>query len=309
MSLNEENGASSTVFDAGLELIKADFHLHTQKDKEFSYTGEQNDFVKSYIDALKQANIGVGVLTNHNKFDKDEYKAIKKRANREGIFILPGVELTVKEGANGVHTLIVFNPDEWLENGNNYIQTFLTTAFATVSNPENRNTKCTYDLKNVLEKLEEYGRDYFVIFAHVDQNSGLFKECSGGLLESLSGIAPFKKRVLGLQKAHSRDSLAQFERLFGYIPALVEGSDPKSISEIGKGTHEVYLKIGEFSYSAIKFALQDHKNRVFNAPIEIKHGYIESISFQGGKFDGQTIRFSPELNTLLEYVEVVNHQF
>lgn len=69
MSLNEENGASSTVFDAGLELIKADFHLHTQKDKEFSYTGEQNDFVKSYIDALKQANIGVGVLTNHNKFD------------------------------------------------------------------------------------------------------------------------------------------------------------------------------------------------------------------------------------------------
>ena len=45
MSLNEENGASSTVFDAGLELIKADFHLHTQKDKEFSYTGEQNDFV------------------------------------------------------------------------------------------------------------------------------------------------------------------------------------------------------------------------------------------------------------------------
>lgn len=77
MNLNEENGARSTVFDAGLELIKADFHLHTQKDKEFSYTGEQNDFVKSYIDALKQDNIGVGVLTNHNKFDKDEYKAIK----------------------------------------------------------------------------------------------------------------------------------------------------------------------------------------------------------------------------------------
>ena len=62
MNLNEENGARSTVFDAGLELIKADFHLHTQKDKEFSYTGEQNDFVKSYIDALKQDNIGVGVL-------------------------------------------------------------------------------------------------------------------------------------------------------------------------------------------------------------------------------------------------------
>ena len=121
------------MFESGLEFLRADFHLHTQKDKEFSYSGEPNEFVKSYISALKQANISVGVITNHNKFDKDEYKALKRAASKEKIFILPGVELTVKEGANGIHTLIVFNPDEWLENGNNHIQTFLTAAFATIS--------------------------------------------------------------------------------------------------------------------------------------------------------------------------------
>ena len=48
--------------------------------------------------------------------------------------------------------------------------------------------------------MKNMAGDYFVIFAHVDQNSGLFEECSGGLLESLSGIAPFKKRVLGFRK-------------------------------------------------------------------------------------------------------------
>lgn len=297
--MNEKSGGMNSRFNTGLELIKADFHLHTRKDKEFSYAGADNDYVRSYVEALKQENVGVGVLTNHNKFDEGEYKAIKKRAKKEGIFILPGVELTVKEGANGVHTLIVFNPDEWLENGNNHIQTFLTTAFATIPDFENRNTKCTYDLKDVLRTLDTYGRDYFVIFAHVDQKSGLFEECSGGLLKSLAGIAQFEKRVLGLQKAHSQNNLTQFEQCFGYIPALVEGSDPKSISEIGKGTHEIFLKIGELSYSAVKFALQDHNDRVFKAPIKIKHGYIESISFQGGKFDGQTIRFSPGLNTLI----------
>lgn len=58
--------------------------------------------------------------------------------------------MTVKEGANGIHTLIVFNPEEWLENGNNHIQTFLTAAFATISNPENRNTKSIFDLKMYL---------------------------------------------------------------------------------------------------------------------------------------------------------------
>lgn len=287
------------MFESGLEFVRADFHLHTQKDKEFSYSGEKNDFVKSYITALKQANISVGVITNHNKFDKDEYKALKKVAGKEDIFILPGVELTVKEGSNGIHTLIIFNPDEWLENGNNHIQTFLTAAFATISNPENRNTKCCYDLKNTLEKLEEYGRDYFVIFAHVDQNSGLFSECGGGLLESLSGLAPFRKRVLGLQKLRTRDSIDKFMRCFEYVPALIEGSDPKSLKDIGKGDKQTYLKIGEYSYSPIKFALQDYKNRVSESLPEQKHGYIESICFQGGKFDGQTIKFSPELNSLI----------
>lgn len=88
-------------------------------------------------------------------------------------------------------------------------------------------------------------------------------------------------------------------RCFEYVPAFVEGSDPKSLKDIGKGEKQTYLKIGEYSYSAVKFALQDYKNRVAELSPEPKHGYIESISFQGGKFDGQIIRFSPELNTLI----------
>ena len=288
-----------SMFETGLQYVRADFHLHTCKDKEFIYDGEQNSFVNDYISALKAANINVGVITNHNKFDKEEYKAIRKAAKKQDILILPGVELTIKEGANGIHTLIVFNPDEWLEDGNNHIQTFLTAAFATIPNPENRNTKSVYDLKSAFEQLEAYGREYFIIFAHVDQNSGLFYECKGGLLESLAGLAPFRARVLGLQKSRTYDHLTQFERCCGYLPALVEGSDPKSIADIGKGEKCTYLKIGEYTYSSIKFALQDHKDRVDETVPDIKHGYIESISFQGGKFDGQTILFSRELNTLI----------
>lgn len=287
------------MFETGLQYVRADFHLHTCKDKEFVYSGEQNSFINDYVSALKEANINVGVITNHNKFDREEYKAIRKAAKKQDIFILPGVELTIKEGANGIHTLIVFNPDEWFESGNNHIQTFLTAAFATIPNPENRNTKSVYDLKNVFEQLDAYGRDYFIIFAHVDQNSGLFSECKGGLLESLAGFVPFRNRVLGLQKSRTHDNLTQFKRYCGYLPALVEGSDPKSITDIGKGDKCTYLKIGEYSYDAIKFALQDHKDRVSENVPDSKHGFIESISFQGGKFDGQTIIFSRDLNTLI----------
>lgn len=287
------------MFESGLQYVRADFHLHTLKDKEFTYSGESTSFVGDYVSALKNASINVGIITNHNKFDIEEYKAIRKAAKKQDIFILPGVELTVKEGANGIHTLIVFNPEEWLENGNNHIQTFLTAAFATISNPENRNTKSIFDLKNVFDQLDAYGRDYFIVFAHVDQNSGLFSECRGGLLESLAGFAPFRHRVLGLQKSRTRDNLGKFEKCCGYLPALVEGSDPKSISDIGKGDRCTYLKIGEYSYAAIKFALQDYRDRVSESVPDNKHGFIESISFQGGKFDGQTIMLSRELNTLI----------
>lgn len=53
------------MFEAGLTYVRADFHLHTRKDKEFSFAGEDNSFVKEYVSALKNANISVGVITNH----------------------------------------------------------------------------------------------------------------------------------------------------------------------------------------------------------------------------------------------------
>ncbi|MBR1752155.1 MAG: AAA family ATPase [Ruminococcus sp.] len=287
------------MFENGVEYIRADFHLHTRKDKEFKYTGEENDFVKLYVQGLIDAGISIGVITNHNKFDENEYKAIRKSAKKQNILILPGVELSVKEGANGIHTLIIFNPDEWIQNGDNHIQSFLASAFAGISNPENRNTRCNYDLRTMFERLDAYGKDYFIVFAHVDQGNGLFEECKGGMLESIAETASFQKRVLGLQKSRTYSNLDKFKEYFGYLPALVEGSDPKSITQIGKGDKASFLKIGEFSYSAVKFTLQDHSNRVFESKPSNNHGFIDSISFQGGRFDGQTIHFSSSLNTLI----------
>ena len=287
------------MFENGMEYIRADFHLHTRKDKEFKYSGEDTEFIKNYVQGLVEANIGIGVITNHNKFDVDEYKAIKKAARKENILILPGVELSVKEGANGIHTLIVFNPEDWLNGEDNHILTFLTAAFAGISNPENRNTRCKYDLGNMFERLEGYGKDYFVIFAHIDQDNGLFKECKGGLLQSLSEITSFRNRVIGLQKSRTYSNLDKFKESFKYVPALVEGSDPKSIPEIGKGEKATFLKIGELTYATVKFALINHNNRLVENRPTYNHGFIDSISFQGGKFDGQAIRFSSSLNALI----------
>ncbi|NBL00094.1 MAG: hypothetical protein EOM50_19215, partial [Erysipelotrichia bacterium] len=286
------------MFENGCEWVRCDFHLHTQKDKEFKYFGEENSFVGDYVDALYNSGIKVGVITNHNKFDLAEYKAIKKSAKKKDVFILPGVELSLKDGKNGVHTLIIFNPDDWIKNNENHIDRFLTAAFQGIDNRENENTCCNLDLNNLFVELEKLNKDYFIVFAHIEKRSGLISEYGGGRLSALAQNHEFKKRVLGLQQLRTFDNIKKIKDWFGYEKAFVEGSDPKSIEEIRKGKTS-FIKIGEYSFAAIKFALQDYESRLLNALPTCNHGYIKSASFKGGKLDSVKIPFSNGLNSLI----------
>ena len=45
-----------------------------------------------------------------------EFKALRKTAKNQDIFLIPGVEISVNDGANGIHTLVAFS-EQWLKNG------------------------------------------------------------------------------------------------------------------------------------------------------------------------------------------------
>lgn len=286
------------MFEYGSEWVRSDFHLHTRKDKEFKYIGEENSFVKKYVEELEKKEIKVGVITNHNKFDCGEYKALRKEAKRKDIFLLPGVELSVKDGKNGIHTLIVFNPEEWLEQDENYIEKFLISSFQGIKNFENENTCCNFDLNTLLSELEKLNKEYFLIFAHAEQKNGIINELGGDRLKKLANKKLFKKRVLALQKISNENNINKVKQCFGREIAKVEGSDPKNLEDVGRGK-KCYLKIGEYSYNVIKYALLDFENRVSKDKVTKKHGYIESVYLKGGKLDEVKINFSNELNTII----------
>lgn len=285
------------MFKNGARILRADFHLHTIKDKEFKYNNDSNDFVREYVQELKKENISIGAITNHNKFDNGEFKALRKQAKREGILLLPGVELSVKEGANGIHTLIIFS-DTWLANGENNIEVFLNQVFAGVKNRENENVSCNCDINGVINYLEQHNKDYFIIFAHVDQKSGLLYECGGGLIQRLWDNPLMKKRVMGVQKSRKYDNYNNLVKWIGYELPKVEGCDPKNISDVGKGD-KCYLKVGDCSFNAVKYALMDHTNRLFCDIPLFKHGYISNIQYTGGRLDNIDVHFSKELNTII----------
>lgn len=303
-----QSGARPVVFAEGAQWVRADFHLHTRADREFKYTGDDNFYNSNYVDALQKAGILLGVVTNHNKFDFDEFKALRKTARKACIALLPGVELSVDDGDNGIHTLVVFS-DEWLADGHDHINPFLNVAFAgkIPAQYEQENGRSSLSLLETIKKLEGYNREFFLVFAHVEAPSGLWAELGGGRFSELGLNEFFRRRTLGFQKVRTYNKLQEKDKpcrtkvqqhLNDWYPAELEGSDPKCIDEIGHG-RSGYLKLGELSFGAVKFALSDPAARVATEPPKHQASYIRSIHFDGGILDGQTLHFSCELNTLI----------
>jgi len=189
--------SGAIAFVEGAQWIRADFHLHTRADREFYFVGDDNFYNSNYVAALAQAHIQLGVITNHNKFDFAEFKALRKTAKNKEIELLPGVELSVNDGANGIHTLVVFS-DDWLEGGHDHINPFLSVAFEgkIPAQYEQENGRSSLSLLETIKKLESYHRDFFLVFAHVEAPSGLWAELDGGRLSDLGKNEFFRRRTL-----------------------------------------------------------------------------------------------------------------
>ncbi|NQU84556.1 MAG: hypothetical protein HQ541_02225, partial [Mariniphaga sp.] len=285
------------IFKNGSTWLRADFHLHTKADKEFKFSDEENDFARQYIEQLKKQEISIGVITNHNKFDKEEFVSLKKKAKKENICLFPGVEFSLKEG---IHILIVFNK-KWYQGVTDNINEFLSNAFYGISNPTTPSyPNSKFDLNQTVEALDEIGHDYFIILAHVDDRSGLFDVLKGRTLDAFIQSEGFEK-VLAVQKSGKLENYNQLCSLANRKLACVEGSDNAhdGIEAIGNG-RTTYSKIGAFNFGALKYSLTDFKNRIVaKKKPQTKNSYIKSIAFEGGLLDGKKIDFSPELNNII----------
>lgn len=298
-----------TFFRHGSRWIRADFHLHTVADKEFSFQNPQNrSFKTEYIDQLVKAGVNLGVITNHNKFDLGEFKSLLKEARKKNIFLLPGVELSVNDGANGIHCLIAFDYDSWIKNNEDFINQFLTAAFEGIANRENENTRCKYNLDETIKRLDTHrkqGRDSFVVMAHVHQNSGFLTELDGGRIAQFGKDKLFKEMVLGFQKFRNREDEEKLKSwLDGHLISHLEGSDCKKIEDVGKphtqngSPRTCYLKLGAFTFEAVKFALLHHEERVSQTLPATQDLYLHEMEITR-KHGSTNIPLNSDMNALI----------
>ncbi|AKB30589.1 hypothetical protein MSSIT_3870 [Methanosarcina siciliae T4/M] len=293
-----EETNENSYFTGGAQYLKADFHLHTKSDKEFKTDIiDEQEFVEKYIHELKKKDIKLGAITNHNKFNREEFNLLREAAIKEDIFLLPGIELSMKDGKRGLHALIIFSPEdcENTEPNSSKIDVFLSIAFRAKPrfDSEGDPERCELDLDETIENLQELKCRYFIVLAHVDNNCGFFQELRGGRIMDYLKKGYFRNQILACQDAKENTKntflnnwvknvakdVGKAEK--NYIPAFISASDPKKLDQVGN--KYTYLKIGDYSFDAIRFSLVNHEIRVKDKTPEFNHPCITRLFIETGK--------------------------
>lgn len=276
--MNFNQRCFTSNFPGGARCVRVDLHLHTRVDQEFKWSLPKNGeaFTHAYIQQLKEQAIRIGAITNHNKFDQEEFEKLSEEGAKEGILLLPGVELSVAEGRSGIHVLVIFSPEAARPakgESTNVIGKFLTIAFGNKPRFDDQAhpALCTLDLEETIQKLDEFQVPYFVVLAHADQEKGFFRELKGSRIKDFLRSGFFRTKILALQdlacekyKLDWQMWVTEIAREEGknernYQPALIRASDPKNLAEVGR--KYTCLKVGELSFDALKFALAQHELR------------------------------------------------
>lgn len=298
------------IFKNGSNWLRADFHLHTNSATEYKPKLEPNKFPELFTNKLIEQNIRIAAITNHNQLDLGEFKAIRKIAEKNDIYVLPGIEFSVEQGAKGIHILIIFS-DSWIYNqeNKNYIQDFIVGAFAGKSNYDSgQYPNSNYNFKQTIDALNKFQKDYFIVLAHVDDNNGLYDQIEGRHLEDFVRASEFEK-VLAFQKARKRDNKSKLKTILGndFEIAEVEGTDNAQggLEALGVSntenniTQNTFIKLGDYNFDALKFALKDHKNRTSKTIPVHSSPYIVSVELKNKFWDDEIIYLNAEMNNLI----------
>lgn len=294
------------TFTNGSVWLKVDFCLHTKADDSFIFEGDTEEYISSYVEKLEEQKIKIAVIANHNKFDFSEYKKIVQGAKKKEIYVLPAIEISVNDSAKGLHCIVVFDPEEWLESTTDYINEFLSIAFSGKINYGTESDKLEGDLIKTIEKLNAFDKNYFIVMSHIEQEHGFYHELGDKKIKKIGKQELFRKSVLALHGVRSYDIIQELNKWMpNILPTFVEGSEPKSIEEVGLGEEideiqqSTYLKIGTYNFSAVKYALEDKEYRKLNVLPNKNSGHIKSISFSGGKLDGTIVDLSSSMNNFI----------
>lgn len=303
----------------GGRWVRVDFHLHTPGVSTFHCPNgldpknpeHRDQIVQNYVERLLENKIQIAAITDYNGVRAEWFYPIREEANKQGIIIYPGAELSFSSaGKYGLHIITIFPLSTDVEAINRAINVLdkdpITCLFD--ENGNHRNIESKDRVEEALLCIQNQ-LGAVLIVAHPDGNKGLFKsfrpQSSAKFLNDVrpDAIESFSQNdILRLSSTGEIDG--------DYLSGIADVcfSDPKSLEEIGSKTQSdgkirsTYLKISEFAdLDAIRLALHDPKIRICcEEPPNPNYTRIKSLEVNGSGFlGGNKLILSPELNVII----------
>jgi hypothetical protein len=241
-----------------MNFFRADLHIHTL----LSPCADLEMTPANIVERAKKSGLQIIGITDHNS--TKNALLVKWLAEREGIYVLTGAEVTTKEE---VHCLAFFEFEDQLT----VFQQFLDDEITIIPNPDGHfgYQPVVDENDNILELIPNYlpaalksginevqqkveNLDGIFIPAHVDRPSN-------GLFSQLGFIPPgLKFHALGISKFNSEKDVRKHNVLDTGI-TLIRNSDAHYLQQIGE-IYTLFWMEG-INFSEIKMALNQQHNR------------------------------------------------
>lgn len=287
----------------GATFLRADLHVHTVPDDPAAARRPVDEFVR------RAAERGLKVLgiTNHNAVLNIE-EAIES-GEREGVLVLPGIEITTHEG----HLLGLFDPralDELRDLASK-------STLRLQPDPRDGSLRSTRSLLDLMHEISTRGG--LAIPAHVDATDGAARIMNAKSLASMLGSPD----LAGLEFART-DALRTFftnddtddARREAWLArqqvaelrerglARIMSSDAHSPDQVGKDRESrtlTRLRLDQPDFAAVRNALVNAPRARCKAESLLPPSYPRLLraTFEGGFLDGVKIEFGPNLNCFI----------
>jgi chromosome segregation protein len=299
---------------SGARWRRIDFHLHSPGVDSFTSPGgmnhdsaeEREKFADDYAGRLASEGIEVAALTDYNGIREPWFTALKAAAEKRGIVMLPGVELSLSEG-KGIHVLAIFREGTEPREVNECLRSM--DKLPGRSLVEGR-VHHEIDLRDHLTSALRSLRDRFnclLIAAHCDDDKGIIKHLGPKRAAQLvRDVGMDALEHAGSSRAQLKSTGVLSAEALGNL-AFVEFSDPKNLTEVGgkrmsDGTARgTWLKLSATDLDAIRLAFHDPQTRLTTrTPKPANHARIIRAQVSGSGFLGNVdIAWNADLNTLV----------
>ena len=265
-------------------------HAYSANYRGKDHGMDANTYAEALRDACLAETIQVVGLADHGGVT--DTGIIRKVLTDAGIVVFPGFEVTTTEK---VHWVCLFPEDVIEKQLERYLGSLLLT------DPEEGLRPSNLGGQQLLQHVEDWGG--FCFAAHVTSNSGLLKGNFNNLwVDPRLRAAQIPGNVDDLPQAYKHIALNQnpdYKR--NHPVALINAKDVATPEDLREPRASSFIKMSRPCFASFLMAFMDAKSRVRLTDDLQKHFYsqIESISIEGGYFDGLSAEVSGHLNAVI----------